>query len=67
MAPVMFCKRKFQLASRECLHNRRLHPRRLQKRFVVVLWNLMNLRDDEQNLRSPKTMRIKLQVKGLLR
>ena len=34
---------------------------------TVVWWNLMNPRDNEQNLRSPKSMKITLKVKELLR
>ena len=33
--PSCLVKEKLQVASRKCLHNRRLHPRRLQKRFTV--------------------------------
>ena len=34
---------------------------------MIVLWNLMNLRDNEQNLCIPQTMRITFQVKDVLR
>ena len=40
--------------------------KRSSKQRVIVLWNLLNPRDSEQNLCSLGTMRITLQVKGLL-
>ena len=50
-------KEKLQMASRKCLHNRRLHPRRLQKRLPVVWWNLINPQGNEWTLLSLKIMR----------
>ena len=57
---LCFAKEKFQMASRKCLHKWRLHPRRLQKRFMFVSWRLMSPRDNECNLLSLKLMKITL-------
>ena len=59
--------KELQMASRKCLHNRRLHPRRLQKRFMVEKWNHKTPQGNEWNLLSLKIMKIMLQVKDLLR
>ena len=58
---------ELRIASRSCLHNRRLHPRRLQKRFMVVQWNLLNPQDNEWNRLNPKIMKTTLQAEDLLR
>ena len=47
-------QKKLQMASRKCLHNRRLHPRRLRKQFMVVKWNPMHPQSNEWNLLSLK-------------
>ena len=59
--------KELRMASRKWLHNRRLHPRRLQKRCMVVQWNLMNPQDDEWNFPSLKIMKSTLQAKDFLR
>ena len=66
VAPAILCE-TYPKASRKCVRGRRLHPRGLPKRFVSGWWNLMNLRDNTQNLLSLKTMKITLHVKELLR
>ena len=51
-------------ASSKRMHSRRLAMKKSSKQCVVVLWNPMNPRDSEQNLCSPKCMKIVLTVKG---
>ena len=65
MAPLMPWKRHSQ-ASWKRMQSRRLAMKRSLKRCLIVQWNLMNPRDSEQNLCSPETMRITMQVKDLL-
>ena len=47
--------------------SRRLAMKKSLKQCLILLWNLMNLWDNEQNLCSLKTVRITLQVKDLPR
>ena len=47
-------KGKLRMASRPCLRNRRLHPRRLQKRFMGEKWKFMNPQSNGWNLLSLK-------------
>ena len=62
------CRGKdYPTASRKCLHNRRLHPRRLRKRFVVEQWNLVNPQSNEWNLLSPNITKTTWQAKDPLR
>ena len=58
------CRVKDIQASWKRVQSRRLAMKMSSKQCMIVLWNLMNLRDNEQNLCSLKTMRITLQVKG---
>ena len=53
-------------ASWKRAQSRRLAMKKSLKQCLIVLWNLMNLWDNEQNLCSLKTVRITLQVKDLL-
>ena len=55
------------LASWKRMQSRRLAMKASSRQCMVAQWNPTNLRDREQNLCSPKLMRIVLQVKGLLR
>ena len=50
-------------ASRKWLQSRTVYPRRSPKQCTVEKWNPMNPRDNAQNLRCPKTMKITWQVK----
>ena len=60
------CRVKWQAqASWKRAQSRRLAMKRSSKQCMIVLWNLMNLRDNEQNFCSLwETTRITLQVKG---
>ena len=48
---LCLAKGKFKRASRKWLQSRKLHLQRFQRRFLVVLWNLMNPQGKEWNLR----------------
>ena len=56
-----------QMASRKWLRSWRLHPKRLQKRFMNASWNLMNPLGNERNLLRLKILKTTWQAKGLLR
>ena len=61
MAPAMPCKR-----ASKCLQSRKLHPRKLRTRFMVVQWNPMHPQGNELNLLNPKIMKTTLQAKEIL-